>query len=170
MVGLAGGAEVKVIDWEINCVLAPARARTVPVAAPTSTIAVVMMSLREITRRFWCICMRIRETPSELMPSSNSPLRVRVGGSNVSENSNGPSSASSSNSHPFDQFEPRWLTEIDTSMSVPPQFSSDKESDPVGLICRVGSAVRRTHGFMMSVHRTSACPGAPGLLQYTRSG
>src|SRR5258708_13533802 len=92
------------------------------------------MCLREIRKRLACIGIWIMEMPSALISSSNFPPLPSAGGSKVSENSNGPSSVRSSNSHPFDQFEPLWLTETDTSMPTLPQFPSDREPIP---LCQV---------------------------------
>jgi hypothetical protein len=49
----------------------------------------------------------------------------------------------------LDHDEPWWLTETDTSIPAPLQFSRDKESTPPGQVLNVGFAVRRIQGFMM---------------------
>jgi hypothetical protein len=85
----------------------------------------VTMSLREISERLARTVRLIRGTPAALTASSKSPLRIPVGGSNSPEKLNGSSSfAGRSNSHCFDQSEPRCLIEIAASIPVLPRFSS----------------------------------------------
>jgi hypothetical protein len=88
----------------------------------------VAMSLREISERLARMVRRIRGTPAALTASSKSPLRIPVGGSNSPEKLNGSSSfAGRSNSHCFDQSEPRCLIEIAASIPVLPRFSSSTQ-------------------------------------------
>jgi len=88
-----------------------------------------LMSLREISERLTRTVRRIRGTPAALAVSSKSPLRIPVGGSNRPEKLNGSSSfAGRSNSHSFDQSEPRCLIEIAASIPVLPRFSSSTQT------------------------------------------
>ena len=82
------------------------------------------MSLREISERLARTVRWIRGTPAALTASSKSPLRIPVGGSNSPEKLNGSSFAGRSNSHCFDQSEPRCLIEIAASIPVLARFSS----------------------------------------------
>jgi hypothetical protein len=87
-----------------------------------------LISLREISERLARTILRIRGTPAALTASSKSPLRLPVGGSNIPEKLNGSSFAGRSNSHSFDQSEPRCLIEIAASIPVLPRFSSSTQT------------------------------------------
>ena len=137
---------------------------------PASARAAATMCLRAMKKRLGRTASWATETPSALISRSNSPFRAPGGRSNCSENSNGPSSVPSSNSQPFDQLVPWWLSVTVTSMPASLQFSSDSESCPVGRTARTGSALRRTHGLMTSTHRLPAYCRVPGTRQVTKSG
>jgi len=79
-----------------------------------------LISLRGISERLARTARWTRGTPAALTASSKSPPRLPAGGSNRAEKLNGSSFAGSSNSHSFDQSEPRCLIEIDTSISLLP--------------------------------------------------
>ena len=98
---------------------------------------ILLMSLRGISERLARTVRRTRGTPAALTASSKSPLRLPAGGLNRPEKLNGSSFTGSSNSHCFDQSEPRCLIETDTSIPVLPRFSSNRQTWPAARFSRL---------------------------------